>query len=82
MYLLIRQDVPHQGSGYIKSNLRHFVYVDLKFVTRLPDITRKFYMPSHKLPTVGQLLNSTTLLKSTHIKPMIKKRKNKNKGKK
>ena len=57
-YKYSRQDLPHQGFGYVKSNIRHFVYIDLKGLKRTEGGTTAFEMPKNKFLSENQIIKA------------------------
>ena len=54
-FVLFRQDVAHQGMGYLDSNLRYFVYFDLKQLQRANDTTSPLGLADNRMISIEKM---------------------------
>ena len=57
-FVLFRQDVAHQGMGYRLTNLRYFVYFDLKRLARLSDATTQVDLHERRKVNVEKMADA------------------------
>lgn len=68
---IYRQDLPHQGFGYLKTNLRQFFYIDLDGVDRDKNSTSASPIPITKWLSLLQIKEAGAYSDVTHIKTSV-----------